>query len=318
MRTTVPQGFVEKPMVSLSRDVRQKDGVMFRQDCWRGFNVEQAREAARLAEVSGWQVASHDYMRLINPSAYRMAVDENRTQLRFLLPLTNESCVLNLGCGWGSLALNLAICTGCAIGMDSCVSTLRFAVARGKQMEVAGFYAMRGRLCQPLPFADATFDAVIMLDRPERYDLQGIQESKRTRQELLVEIRRVLKPGGSAMWGVSNRLGLGHPPVASGWQLRTYWGYVRSLHNAGFQALKFFAALPSHLEPYFILPAKKLQLVDFLIEDLFTSESYRSKIRARGLGLVYQVGRNAWRLGRRFGVNRLVPYLFPSYLIVAS
>lgn len=291
---------------------------MFRKDRWQGFSADQAEEAARLAEVSGWQVASHNYMKSMNPWAYRMAVDENRTQLRFLLPLTAESRVLNLGCSWGALALNLATCTEYVVGMDSRAPNLRFALTRGHQMEVSGLQMMQGSLCAPLPFADRSFDAVVILETSEGSEMPKEPGLRQAPSQLLGEIRRVLGPGASVLWGVSNRLGLGHPPVAFKQQLRTYWGYVRALRNAGFEMIEFFAALPSHLEPYFIVPFNKSKLIEFLIDDLLASGNYRSKISARGLGLTYAMGCAAWRLGRRFGLSRLVPYFSPSYLIVAG
>ncbi len=45
-------------------------------------------ELLALAEGAGWQVALHDYLRPLNPSLYRRAVDEYRSQWRCLIPCT--------------------------------------------------------------------------------------------------------------------------------------------------------------------------------------------------------------------------------------
>ena len=291
--------------------------MRIRRNRWVGFEAKQAEVAARLAETQDWRVAAHDYMRSVNPSAYRLAVDEYRGQLRFLLPLTADSRVLNLGCGWGPVALNLAACTACVIGFDHRSSNLRFASARCRQTDITALHLMRGNLYDSLPFADDTFDAVVILDTPEGQAMPKGRVSGWIQRQKMREIRRVLKPSANLIWGVSNKLGWAHPPVVPKQQLRTYWGYIRSLRNAGFESFDVYGALPSHLEPYFILPLNRSKLIDFLVGDLFASEDYQCKLEARGLGIAYELGCTAWCLGRRFGVSHLIPYLFPSYLILA-
>ena len=72
------------------------------------FTESEAQQIAQSAVENGWQVAAHDCMRSLNHRAYRLAIDEYAAQIRFLLPLTSQSRVLQLRCSWGPVALNLA------------------------------------------------------------------------------------------------------------------------------------------------------------------------------------------------------------------
>ncbi|HEX5414156.1 MAG TPA: class I SAM-dependent methyltransferase, partial [Chloroflexota bacterium] len=165
------------------------------------FDAETSAEIASLAQRRGWQVAAHDRMRALDDRAYRLAIDEYAAGLRVLLPLTEESRVLVLRCGWGAVALGLAECTDHVVAVDDRESRLRFLAARREQARTATLQIVQGCLTSGLPFGGEAFDAAILLDTIER--VPG-----RDQAAALVAVRRVLVPGGSLLLGVPNRIGI--------------------------------------------------------------------------------------------------------------
>jgi len=284
-----------------------------------GFSVAEAAELARIAEEQGWKAAAHDSMRSRDHRAYRLAVDEYGAQLRFLLPLAPDSRVLQLRCGWGPVALNLATCAALVVAMDDRRERLRFLSARQAQTENVG--ALRlvcADFSNGLPFVDGTFDAVILLDAIEQVRAPDGGSWKRAQHAALEEARRVLRASGWLLMGVANRLSLPVAPRDAALpRLRTYWGYRTALRNAGFDNVRFYAPLPSHQEPFFVLPLDKSHLLDHFASSAFAAHGYRSKLQARGLASLYRLASVMWRVGRQFRLTGLVRYLFPSYLVLA-
>jgi len=127
-----------------------------------------------------------------------------------LLGLKSDSFVLELGCGSGGYAVHLAEKVGCRlIGLDMNEAGVRtanqLAAARGLASQV------RFECCDAsknLPFDDNTFDAVFSND--VLCHLPG-------RPEVLVEIFRVLKPGGRMLFSDALVIGgmISHEEIAT-------------------------------------------------------------------------------------------------------
>jgi len=283
------------------------------------FAAIETEEVARIAAERGWKAAAHDSMRSRDHRAYRLAVDEYGAQLRFLLPLAPDSRVLQLRCGWGPVALNLATCAAFVVAMDDRRERLRFLSARQAQTEnVGALHLVCADFSNGLPFVDGAFDAVIMLDAIEHVRAPDGGSWKRAQHAALEEARRVLQAGGWLLMGVANRLSLPTGPRDSAPpRLRTYWGYRAALRNAGFDSVRFYAPLPSHQEPFFVLPLDRSHLLDHFATTTFAAHGYRSKLQARGLASLYRLASVMWRVGRQFRLTGLVRYLFPSYLVLA-
>jgi ubiquinone/menaquinone biosynthesis C-methylase UbiE len=256
-------------------------------------------------------------MRSLNHAAYRLAIDEYRAQLRFLLPLTAESRVLHLRCGWGPVALNLATCTAFVVAMDDRCDRLRFVSARRMQVGAETLHTLCSSPSPNLPLVGGTFDAVIMLDALEQVGATNGANWKGAQHAMLDEVRRVLRSGGWLLLGVANRLGFARPHVGPPQHLRTYWGYRQMLHNVGFTEFQFHAPLPSHQEPFFILPLDRSRLLNYFVDKMFMAQDYWSKLEARGLGSAYRLAWAMWRVGRRSRLTGLARYVVPSYLILA-
>ena len=88
-----------------------------------------------------------------------------------------DSELLDVGCGTGWLADHFLSYTG----IDGSPEAVAAAAARGRNV-------IEGDLGEPLPFADAAFDAAVLKDVLEHVPNPGA---------LLNEVRRVLRPGAS-------------------------------------------------------------------------------------------------------------------------
>lgn len=282
------------------------------------FTDRQAERIAEIAETHSWQLAAHDYMRRANHRAYRLAIDEYASQIRFLLPLTKQSRVLNLPSGWGSVAFNLATHVAFVVAVDHRSTRSRFVSARQKQTGTEALHPVCGAVAPNLPFSDETFDAVLMPEATEGLGTSGIRGGKAAQAAALTEVRRVLRTGGWALMGVANRLGIARPDCAGAGYNRSFRGYRRAVEKAGFSHVQLYASLPSHREPFFIFPFDQPQLLNYFINRMFAAEDYRGKLAARGLGLAYHFALRLRKLAAHLHMTRLACYFLPSYLIIGQ
>lgn len=154
-----------------------------------------------------------------------------------LLGLTSHSDVLEVGCGSGRYALQLAETIGCNIlGVDINGSGIATAnqLAASRKVKQARFQPCD--VSQQLPFADAAFDAVFSND--VLCHIPG-------RAALLAELLRVLKPGSRLLFSDALIIGgtISHVEIAT----RSSIGYYlfsppgeneRLLQQAGFQIVR--------------------------------------------------------------------------------
>jgi len=87
--------------------------------------------------------------------------------------------VADLGCGCGLMLHNLKTRYQC-VGMDASEQAIKFCAQRGLSVE-------RGGLPTPIPFADHSFDAVLLLDVLEHLD----EDAATVRS-----VKRLLRPNG--------------------------------------------------------------------------------------------------------------------------
>jgi SAM-dependent methyltransferase len=164
---------------------------------------------------------------------------EESEQIPRSLSLTNDSSVLEIGCGSGAYALHLARQFGCHIvGLD--INDLGIRTANHLASDAGLAQKVRFEVCdvsQALPFAAATFDAVFAND---------VLCHIPVRPSLLCEMYRVLKPGVGRML-FSDALVIGglitHHEIAT----RSSIGFYvfsppgeneRWIRNAGFSDIK--------------------------------------------------------------------------------
>ncbi|HBB67277.1 MAG TPA: hypothetical protein DCZ93_08245 [Elusimicrobia bacterium] len=274
-----------------------------------------------LAETAarGWKPAAHDFLRRANPGSYKLAGDESRSDWKFIFPLTRESSVLDLGCGFGSIAFSLSRRCGKVAAMDISAKRLKYVSLRAAQEKTANIFPVFGGDAPRLPFPDGSFDLVVLNGVLEWLGLFGGDKDPRDVQlEKLREIHRVLKPGGSVYIGIENRTGYVYffggtdhggtrfttlmprfmadlvSRLTGRGPYRTYTyteaGYRRLLAEAGFGKADFYATIPSYRDVYFLAPLGDARILDHFFARLFQVPSLRRRILRAGARLLLKLG----------------------------
>ncbi len=167
----------------------------------RPANARYPRVRAVRSDAGGWIYTAHRRNGSASPNHFEalapgysdeipdhMAEHYRRRKLRRILePIRRGDVVLDLGCGVGAYAQEVARTTGArVIGLDSSPNSLH--VAHGEQHTRPGAGYLAASTLR-LPLADAAVDVV--------YTVNMLHHLKRGEQELaLEEIHRVLKPTG--------------------------------------------------------------------------------------------------------------------------
>jgi SAM-dependent methyltransferase len=153
------------------------------------------------------------------------------------LQLTPASRVLEIGCGSGGYALQVATTAGCSIvGVDINDAGIRNASSLARARNLAERVSFRQcDVSKPLPFPDATFDAVFAND--VLCHIPG-------RAALLEEVFRLLKPSARLLFSDALIIGgtVSHQEIATrssiGYYIFTPPGHnERLIQTAGFHLL---------------------------------------------------------------------------------
>ena len=193
---------------------------------------------------SAYARVEHELYRQIRAETYGQdlgqtswVTSEESDSIPALLQLTRDSTVLEVGCGSGLYALHLVHTLGCRLtGLDinphGVATAAQLAAAAGLD-PLARFQQCDAS--QPLPFADATFDAAFANDV-----LCHIPE----RPSLLKELFRVLRPGSRLLFSDALIIGglISHEELATRSSIGPYFFSPpgvneRLLAAAGFSVL---------------------------------------------------------------------------------
>jgi len=204
------------------------------------------RELALLVRREGWQVAVHDYLRARDPASYRYATDPQVATWRLLVSLPEQPKVLLLHPGIGVAPFLLAqdgAVVSCACGQ---AAESDYILARASQQGLGQVRAYTWDGERSLPEDDGEFDLVAAgLHGPP---LRGPRPFLR-QAAVLRESRRLLRPGGELFLAGANAA---HPQhFGRGLSLG---GCRRAMEREGFRSLRFYGLLPSHWQPFFIIP----------------------------------------------------------------
>jgi len=264
-------------------------------------------------------------------------LDERRAGFRVLLPLTRESTVLDMGCGWGAVTTALARTCRLVVGADATRETLEFVALRADEEGLSNLQLAHidpldfGRL----PFPDGSFDVVVMNGVLEWIGKVRLAERVPALQRAaLQEVRRVLKPQGILYVGIENRYsilywagqrdhyGLRFTSLLPRWAsdlisrslrgepYRTYTysrrGCQALLSGAGFGSVRFYLPLPTYHKPHFLLPFDDYRPLRYLLHHILVRGNSPSRKRAVAL-----------RLARLFCPLRVHSLLCPSFSVVA-
>jgi len=195
----------------LSQDVR--DGITPRAAnpsyCPDGVARAWLQDLVRRAGELGWDEAWWQAAGALDPeerAALELAVGvEGREGWQYLVSLSPDAVVLDLGSGWGPMSCALARRVAEIYSVDPSLERLQLLRARAQQRGLDNFHYLLGGDALPLPFPDAFFDLVKVGEALERLPCLIAGNPRRVQRQLLQEIRRVLKPTGRVYAGVENR-----------------------------------------------------------------------------------------------------------------
>ena len=169
---------------------------------------EQLERLVKLAREDGWRPAL-DAVYGADASIVRYVTQIERASYLELLPLTPRSEVLEIGPGLGQFTALLASRARSVHGLEVVADQARFAAERCRQEGRDNVHLAAGGDDCRLPYADGSFDLVVLNLVFEWCATRCVDESIADVQlRLLREICRVLKPGGSLYLATKNRFAL--------------------------------------------------------------------------------------------------------------
>ena len=282
---------------------------------WSVFNDEVAHKVTELAEEKSWQEAVDAYSHTLGSYTLSYIKDESRADWHIILPLDAEATVLDIGSGWGNIALSLSKLCKQVYCCDVNMTNLRLLNVRMRDngiKNVVSFQYEPNSFLR-LPFSDSSIDVAVLNGVLEWMGVAEIDAlPDRVQLKALKEIRRILKPGGALYIGIENRYSIaalrgqrmhGELPfvglfprwssnfitrIVQRKQHRTYiyslGGYRRLLRRAGFEQTDFYLPYPSYHHPNYLIPLKPAWVKRFWLDHLSVSRSKKYRLFQR-LGL---------------------------------
>ena len=290
-RQPLLQGFQELTCTACEASLPLIEGIPSFTENHEYFFGEISRESMRQLAASvaaeGWDTAFAEtcsrQSTAMNQYLRQYIADASRGNWKYLLDFPEPSTVLDFGCGWGETTLALSRSASHVVSMDLTFERLLLLRARSVDCGANNVTFAHGGDTLPLPFADDSFDAVVMNGVLEWVPVTKTGDPRRSQLEILREFRRILKPSGQLYVGIENRVGLRYfagkidehsqmkytslmpRTVANLWSrlrrgqpYRTYTysraGYTRLMREAGFESLKFYCPYPDYREFERVVP----------------------------------------------------------------
>lgn len=191
---------------------------------WSNVSQETMRRVIELSDSSGdWRTVLKDQI----PECERHISPLFRGDIHTVLPISQNSIVLDAGSMWGGITLPLAQFCHTIYAVDQTWESLKYLEVRAKQESLNNIIPVESSIAK-LPFESAKFDLVILngvlewlateedvvLERDwDNASTKVLSEIKGVNPELmqlagLKELNRVLKDDGSIYIAIENRIGL--------------------------------------------------------------------------------------------------------------
>jgi ubiquinone/menaquinone biosynthesis C-methylase UbiE/uncharacterized protein YbaR (Trm112 family) len=269
---------------------------------------------AEVARAQGWLQALEQHLtRTGSRRDYvrEYVASEARADFRFLMSLDENATVLDVGSGWGNIAIAFARTSRLVFALDTTLANLQFVKIRAHQEGLYNVEPLLGDAAS-LPLPPESCDGVLMVGVLEwvpwgRED--GTPRDLQTRA--LAEACQVLRPGGQLYVAIENRfgfkslLGVREPhtglrfvsllPRSLG-DLYSRWlrgkpfrewthsqaGLTRLLKEAGFSMIDFYYPIPSYQNFRYITDYSAPWIGRFLISRFAGHARFTAGLRVAG------------------------------------
>lgn len=271
---------------------------------WGKAPQAKLEEALRVLETSGWDAFIVHY-----GNTFDVTLDENRADWRFVIPLSSDATVLDLGAGMGRISIPLARVVKKVVAVDNSFLRMKFLKLRAVYEELSNIEVAVSDVFD-LPFPKASFDLIVM-----NGVLEWVGATTRYRDPHEAQLaslhmcRELLKPGGYLYIGIENRWalsylraydhsGLRFTSYMPRWLARPYTklrlgkeyatytygkrGYEELLQETGFVDTRFYLPYPGYNLPRLMIPYDNLQALAYAVQSLMKGNGWGRRL-ARAL-----------------------------------
>jgi SAM-dependent methyltransferase len=172
--------------------------------------LESLTNLTSLARGKGWRAAL-DAVYASNPDLVRYVTDQTRQSFLDQIPLTPNDRVLEVGPGLGQFSPQLAKRAKAVDVLEVVPEQGAFVAERCRQSHAENVSVAIGGDDGLLPYTSEHFDTIILnLVLEWCASRQSTEKPEDLQRQLLAEMFRVLRPGGTAFIATKNRFGLGY------------------------------------------------------------------------------------------------------------
>jgi len=223
---------------------------------WGEMDESEMNELVANAQKTSWREAV-EYIYKSTPVLHQYIADGGRARFRLILDLDENSRVLDLGHGYGSLTIPIAKAVGQVVSVDAVPQRNKFLQIRAAQEGLSNVKVINGDVMRP-PLAPGQFDAVILNGMLEWV---AVAEPEGTPQEVQIRFLRnalsLLKEGGQVYIGIENRFG--------------HWAWAGGADHSG---LKYTSIMPKFMANWVV--KAKARRNSYRTD--FSKDSYRTYI----------------------------------------
>jgi len=249
------------------------------------------------AEQGDYKKVLYKWAQQQNLPLYNYLTDYSRDTFRFLLPITSDSVILDVGCGWGTISVPLSKISKEVIAIDTTMEKLKFCKIRNVRENINNIALIRSSISE-MPFLDNQFDFVIM--HCIFNEIGAVHLNKKPvdwQKQALKEAYRVLKKNGYLFLSVQNCYGfkylIGAPddytrmsniiflPQKKAEEIfkfyteteyriyiYSYDEYTNFLKENNFKNIKAYFASPDYRNPEAITSLDDLNAIDYYLKNI--------------------------------------------------
>jgi len=277
-----------------------------------------------------------------NPWLYKIITNNTRSDFIFLLPLKEDDLALDLGAGWGQVAIPLSkFCD--VVAVEGNLEKIKIMNEISCQENRENILFVLSDLFH-MPFENEQFDFAILNGVLEWIGAFNYEDEPiNLQQKILKKICELLTPNGYLYIGIENKCGLKYLlgeiddhtgltdftylPIEmakrvfrekTGQELRVFVHnkkeYEEMLKKAGFSSVQFLGVLPDYKLPIYIVDLSSPMISKYFIETMDFVEEHKGGLD--GSCSVYNS--RLKDLYPVFSSLEIAGFFYPSYAIIAQ